>query len=131
MPTKVNYHIGKEFDSTGIVVTATASDENAIDVTKDCVYSGFDSSSPKQSEVTVNYGDFTCALTVTIMQPEKIDRISYYGTSYFVGDTTDVHVVRIIVVYSDGSEEVTSGFTVENKTLTELSLIHISEPTRH
>lgn len=126
MPTKVNYHIGKEFDSTGIVVTATASDENAIDVTKDCVYSGFDSSSPKQSEVTVNYGDFTCALTVTIMQPEKIDRISYYGTSYFVGDTTDVHVVRIIVVYSDGSEEVTSGFTVENKTLTKAGKISIN-----
>ena len=60
MPTKTNYHIGKEFDSTGIVVTATASDGNTIDVTKDCTYSGFDSSSPKQCEITVHYGSFTC-----------------------------------------------------------------------
>lgn len=126
MPTKVNYHIGKEFDSTGIVVTAATSDESAIDVTEDCTYSGFDSSSPKQCEITVRYGSFTCTFTVTIMQPEKINGISYSGTEYFVGDTTDVHVSRINVVYSDGSEQVTSGFTVENKTLTEAGTVTIN-----
>lgn len=77
MPTKVNYHIGKEFDSTGIVVTATASDGNTIDVTKDCTYSGFDSSSPKQCEIAVHYGSFTCTFAVTIMQPERISNISF------------------------------------------------------
>lgn len=71
MPTKVNYHIGKEFDSTGIVITATASDGNTIDVTKDCTYSKLDSSFPKQSEVTVYYRNLTCTFEVTIMQPEK------------------------------------------------------------
>lgn len=119
MPTKVNYHIGKEFDSTGIVVTATASDGNTIDVTKDCTYSGFDSSSPKQCEMIAHYGNFTCTFEVTIMQPEKINGVSYSGASYFVGDTTDIGVSYITVVYSDGSEQVTSGFTIENKTLTE------------
>lgn len=126
MPTKVNYHIGKEFDSTGIVVIATASDGNTIDVTKDCTYSGFDSSSPKQCGITVTYGDFTCAFEVTIMQPERIDGISNYGLSYFVGDTTDIRVNKITVVYSDGSEQVTSGFTVENKVLTEAGTITIN-----
>lgn len=126
MPTKVNYHIGKEFDSTGIVVTATTSDGNTIDVTKDCTYSGFDSSSPKQCEVTVHYGSFTCVFEVTIMQPERIDGVSYFKTSYFVGDTTDVYVSRITVVYSDGSEQVTSGFTIENKTLTEAGTVTIN-----
>lgn len=119
MPTKVNYHIGKEFDSTGIVVTAAASDGNTIDVTKDCTYSGFDSSSPKQCEMIAHYGNFTCTFEVTIMQPEKINGVSYSGASYFVGDTTDIGVSYITVVYSDGSEQVTSGFTIENKTLTE------------
>ena len=126
MPTKVNYHIGKEFDSTGIVVTATASDGIAIDVTKDCTYSGFDSNSPKQCEITVHYGSFTCAFEVTIMQPERINRMSYSGTEYFVGETTDVHVSRITVAYSDGSENVTSGYTVENKVLTEAGTIPIN-----
>ena len=126
MPSKVNYHIGKEFDSTGIVITATASDGNTIDVTKDSAYSGFDSSSPKQCEMTATYGDFTCTFTVTIMQPEKINGISYSGTEYFAGDITDVHVSKINVVYSDGSEQVTSGFVIENKTLTEAGTITIN-----
>lgn len=126
MPTKVNYHIGKEFDSTGIVVTATLSDGNTIDVTKYCTYSGFDSSSPKQCGITVTYGNFTCTFEVTIMQPEKIDRLRYFGTSYFVGDTTNVHVGEITVIYSDGSENVTSGYTVENKVLTEAGTIPIN-----
>lgn len=126
MPTKTNYHIGKEFDSTGIVVTATASDGSTIDVTKDCTYSGFDSSSPKQCEITATYGNFTCVFEVTIMQPERIDGISNYGLSYFVGDTTDIRVNKITVVYSDGSEQVTSGFTVENKVLTEAGTVTIN-----
>lgn len=126
MPTKINYHIGKDFDSTGIVVTATASDGNTIDVTKDCTYSGFDSSSPKQCEITAHYGSFTCTFEVTIMQPEKINGMSYSGASYFVGDTTDIGVSYITVVYSDGSEQVSSGFTVENKVLTETGTVTIN-----
>lgn len=126
MPSKVNYHIGKEFDSTGIVVTATISDGSAIGVTEDCTYSGFDSSSPKQCEMTATYGNFTCAFEVTIMQPERIDGISNYRLSYFVGDTTDIRVNKITVVYSDGSEQVTSGFTVENKVLTEAGTVTIN-----
>lgn len=126
MPTKVNYHIGKEFDSTGIVITATASDGNTIDVTKHCTYSKLDSSFPKQSEVTVYYRNLTCTFEVTIMQPEKIGRLSYAGTSYFVGDTTNVHVGEITVIYSDGSENVTSGYTVESKVLTEAGTISIN-----
>ena len=117
MPTKVNYRIGKEFDSTGIAVTATASDGNTIDVTKDCTYSGFDSSSPKQSEVTVHYGNFTCTFEVTIMQPQRISNISFLKEYYFVGDVTDLNINNITVEYSDGSETVKSGYTIENITV--------------
>lgn len=126
MPTKVNYHIGKEFDSTGIVVTATTSDGNAIDVTKDCTYSGFDSSSPKQCEMTAHYGNFTCVFEVTIMQPERISNIESTSGIYFVGDTTEVEVTAITVEYSDGSERIESGYVVENKVLTEAGTIPIS-----
>ena len=87
MPSKVNYHIGKEFDSTGIVVTATTSDGNTIDVTKDCTYSGFDSSSPKVNTITVNYNVLTTELNVTIMTPVSISYSRANGTTYFVVDT--------------------------------------------
>ena len=126
MPTKVNYHIGKEFDSTGIVVTATLSDGNTIDVTKDCTYSGFDSSSPKQCEITVTYGNFTCTFEVTIMQPERITNIESASGIYFVGDTTEVKVTGITVEYSDGSERIESGYVVENKVLSKSGTIPIS-----
>lgn len=126
MPAKVNYHIGKEFDSTGIVVTATASDGNVVDVTKDCTYSGFDSSSPKQCEITVHYGSFTCAFEVTIMQPESISDIVSYNNVYFVGDTTSLSVQSITVKYSDGPEVVESGYTVDNTLVTEAGQIPIN-----
>lgn len=126
MPSKVNYHIGKEFDSTGIVVTATTSDGNTIDVTKDCTYSGFDSSSPKQCEIAVHYGSFTCTFEVTIMQPERISNIESTSGIYFVGDTTGVKVTSITVEYSDGSERIESGYVVENKVLSESGTIPIS-----
>lgn len=126
MPTKTNYHIGKEFDSTGIVVTATASDGNTIDVTKDCTYSGFDSSSPKQCEITVHYGSFTCEFEVAIMQPESISDIVSYNNVYFVGDTTSLSVRSITVKYSDGSEIVKSGYTVDNTLVTEAGQIPIN-----
>lgn len=126
MPTKVNYHIGKEFNSTGIVVTATASDGNTIDVTKDCTYSGFDSSSPKQCEITVHYGSFTCEFEVAIMQPESISDIVSYNNVYFVGDTTSLSVRSITVKYSDGPEIVKSGYTVDNTLVTEAGQIPIN-----
>lgn len=126
MPTKINYHIGKEFDSTGIVVTATASDGNTTDVTKDCTYSGFDSSSPKQSEITVHYGSFTCTFEVTIMQPERISNVSFWKEYYFVGDVTNLNINSITVEYSDGSETLTSGYTIENITVTDAGTIPIN-----
>mgnify|MGYP000190722671 CR=1 FL=1 len=114
MPSKVNYHIGKEFDSTGIVVTATASDGNTIDVTKDCTYSGFDSSSPKVNTITVNYNVLTTELNVTIMTPVSISYSRANGTSYFVGDTSNVSLYYIQATYSDGITEknIEDGFTV-------------------
>lgn len=126
MPTKTNYHIGKGFDSTGIVVTAIASDGSTMDVTKDCTYSGFDSSSPKQCEITVAYNNFTCTFTVTIMQPERISNISFWKEYYFVGDATDLNINNITVEYSDGSETVTSGYTIENITVTDVGTVPIN-----
>lgn len=126
MPTKVNYHIGKEFDSTGIVVTATTSDGNTVTLNSNQLeYSGFDSSSPKTNTITVSYGTFTTTFDITIMQPERITGTSYSAGMYFIGDTTNASVSRITVAYSDGSEQVTSGYTINNTVATEAGLLPI------
>lgn len=126
MPSKVNYHIGKEFDSTGIVVTATTSDGNTVTLNSDQLeYSGFDSSSPKTNTITVSYGTLTTTFDVTIMQPERITGTSYSAGMYFIGDTTNASVSRITVAYSDGSEQVTSGYTINNTVATEAGLLPI------
>lgn len=115
MPTKVNYHIGKEFDSTGIVVTATASDGNTIDVTKDCTYSGFDSSSPKQCEITVHYGSFTCTFEVTIIRLTILE-VTHMPTKtkYFTGETFDSTGLIITAYYDNGTSEQVTDYTLSN-----------------
>ncbi len=115
MPTKVNYHIGKEFDSTGIVVTATASDGNTVTLNSDQLeYSGFDSSSPGPKTITASYNGMTSSFDITIMVPVSIQAQGYSGTAYFVGDASNVSVSYINVTYSDGITDtrVKNGFTV-------------------
>lgn len=115
MPSKVNYHIGKEFDSTGIVVTATASDGSTIDVTKDCTYSGFDSSSPKQCEITVHYGSFTCTFEVTIIRLTILE-VTHMPTKtkYFIGETFDSTGLIITAYYNNGTSEQVTDYTLSN-----------------
>lgn len=115
MPSKVNYHVGKEFDSTGIVVTATASDGNTIDVTKDCTYSGFDSSSPKQCEITVHYGSFTCTFEVTIIRLTILE-VTHMPTKtkYFTGETFDSTGLIITAYYDNGTSEQVTDYTLSN-----------------
>lgn len=115
MPSKVNYHIGKEFDPTGIVVTATLSDGNTIDVTKDCTYSGFDSSSPKQCEITVHYGSFTCTFEVTIIRLTILE-VTHMPTKtkYFTGETFDSTGLIITAYYDNGTSEQVTDYTLSN-----------------
>lgn len=127
MPSKVNYHIGKEFDSTGIVVTATASDGNTIDVTKDCTYSGFDSSSVGEKTITVTYKTHTTTFKVTVYDLSGIRITSFPSKVYYkIGETFDPTGLTVAEVRQDGTEkEITdydiSGFdssTAGSKTIT-------------
>ena len=72
-PTKTEYNVGDSLDTTGMVVTATYSDENTKDVTTGASLSGFDSSAAGEVTVTVSYteGDITktATFTVTIIEP--------------------------------------------------------------
>lgn len=55
-PTKTDYYVGDEFDSTGMVVIAKYSDESTKDVTGEVSIKGFDSSEIKLLQtITVSY----------------------------------------------------------------------------
>jgi hypothetical protein len=66
------YHVGDDFDSTGIVVTAYYDDESSKDVTSEASFSGFDSSAAGSVTVTVSYLDKTTSFDVTVKEYKKI-----------------------------------------------------------
>ena len=72
-PTKTQYNVGDELDTTGMVVTANYTDESTKDVTTEATLSGFDSSSAGEKTVTVTYTEDgvtkTATFTVTIVEP--------------------------------------------------------------
>src|SRR5690606_29876583 len=69
-PTKTEYLVGEELDLTGLVVTATYTDETTktVEVSKLTV-SGFDSGVAEENQVvTVTYEGKTATFTVTILE---------------------------------------------------------------
>lgn len=64
---KTEYHIGDEFDSAGIIVTATYSDETTKDVTAETEFSGFDSAALGEIVVTAAYLEQTAEINLAIV----------------------------------------------------------------
>ena len=115
MPSKTEYHINGEFEPSGILVSASASDGNTVTLKSDqLIYSGFDSSSPGIKTITASYNGMTSSFDITIMTPVSIQAQGYSGTAYFIGDTSNVSVSYINAKYSDGitDSHINSGYTV-------------------
>lgn len=115
MPSKTEYHINGEFKSSGISVSASASDGNTVTLNSNqLIYSGFDSSSPGIKTITVSYNGMISSFDITIMTPVSIQAQRYSGTAYFIGDTSNVSVSYINAKYSDGitDSHINSGYTV-------------------
>lgn len=64
-PVKTSYKTDEEFDSTGMVVTATYSDGSTEDVTAECTTDFDSSSAAKDKTITVSYTDTDCNVTKT------------------------------------------------------------------
>lgn len=64
-PKKLSYDIGETFDSDGMVIKATFSDDSTKDITAKCTLSGFDSSSSGKKIITVSYKYGTIKLSRT------------------------------------------------------------------
>ncbi|MBR6429924.1 MAG: leucine-rich repeat protein [Oscillospiraceae bacterium] len=68
---KTFYNLNQAFDASGIIVKAYATDGLELDVTASAVFSGFDSSTVGEKEITVSYTKdevtYTAAFTITVV----------------------------------------------------------------
>ena len=66
-PTKTNYYVGDELDTSGLILAAIYSGGSIETVTSGFTISGFDSSVAGSQQVTVSYGDKTTSFNVTVI----------------------------------------------------------------
>lgn len=69
LPSKTTYQVGDTLDTTGIVVTATYSDESTVDVTSSCSYSPTTLSTAGNQTITVTYENESTTFNVTVNNP--------------------------------------------------------------
>lgn len=146
-PSKVSYAVGETFDPTGMVVTATYSDESTKAVT-DYTYDKTAALTIDDTKVTVTYKGKTATVTISVAYPdlEGLDLMfnSSNGKHTVTGDANSAVVAWDKVVsneYSFVSAKVHSGdvlnkesisITAENKNSTPLVLrIDIHSNTKH
>jgi transcription elongation GreA/GreB family factor len=69
-PTKVQYNLNEAFDGTGMVVTATYSD-NSTEAVTGYTTSGFSSDTAGNKTITITYEGKTATFTVDVIDPSK------------------------------------------------------------
>ena len=109
-PDKTIYAVDEGIDLGGLVVTASYDDGSAETIPNGVItVTGFNSTAPVTDQVvTVYYGGFTAAFTVTIKNI-SLTGITITGgptkTSYFVGEALDLDGLVVTASYNDGSTQ--------------------------
>ncbi|MBQ6921255.1 MAG: S8 family serine peptidase [Bacilli bacterium] len=126
-PTKTSYEAGDNFDPTGLVITATYSDNSTRDIAYADASSGFEFSpntstelSTSNTSVTIYYGNKSCSQAITVSLAKTLTSITIgsYTTSFVEGDTFS-YGGTVTAHFSDSSStDVTSSahFTGYNMT---------------
>jgi len=126
-PTKTSYEVGDSFDPTGLVITATYSDNSTRDIAYADASSGFEFSpntstelSTSNTSVTIYYGNKSCSQAITVSPAKTLTSITIgsYTTSFVEGDTFS-YGGTVTAHFSDSSStDVTSSahFTGYNMT---------------
>ena len=127
LPTKTTYNINETFDPTGLVITATYTDNStAVIPSTDYTLSTPDMSTSGVKTITVTYteGDITATTTFNITVTAALTGIEItnypYTTVYAIGDTVDLTGLEVSAIYSDSSTEIlsSSDYTVSTPDMT-------------
>ena len=106
-PTKTDYYVGDEFDSTGMVVIAKYSDESTKDVTGEVSIKGFDSSEKHEIQtITISYTEngYTRTDIFFISVNEKPKEVKYeitYKNVYTWTNSIGTPWAQIIVEFKN------------------------------
>lgn len=126
-PTKTSYEAGDSFDPTGLVITATYSDNSTRDIAYADTSSGFEFSpntstelSTSNTSVTIYYGNKSCSQAITVSPAKTLTSITIgsYTTSFVEGDTFSYGGIVTAHFSDSSSTDVTSSahFTGYNMT---------------
>ena len=112
-PTTREYEVGETVDMTGLVVTATYSDNSTANVTSSVTYTQAlteITASAGTKEITVTYGEKAAPEKITLTVTEATKTLSSIAittlptkTEYTVGETVDMTGLVVTATYSDNS----------------------------
>ena len=119
-PTKADYYVGENLNTTGLQLQLTYSDNSTELVTTGFTTEGFDSATAGTKTITVIYEGETATFNVTVSErPQTLSEVSVYTnptkTSYYIGENLNTTGLQLKLTYSDNSiGYVTTGFTTSN-----------------
>lgn len=111
-PTKLKYKKDEVFDSSGLTVKATYSDGTSKEVS-DYTLSSPDMSSAGNKTVTIAYDGQTATFDILVIDISKIEVTTMpTKTEYLVNSSLDTAGLVISTVYTDGSKEAITGYSL-------------------
>lgn len=131
-PTKTTYEYGDYFDATGMVVTATNSDNTTANITDGCTLSPA-VTEPLQisdTKITISFNEFSTSQAITVTPkatptPEGLEITTQpTKTTYTEGEYFDPTGMVVTLVLFDGAEytrETTTDYVLDPDTTTPLT----------
>ena len=120
-PTKTNYYEGETFDPAGMVVKKVMSDGTEVSIT-DYQIDKTGALTLGDTQITVTYQGFTATVSITVSEKtaKELQVLSYPDkTEYAPGETFDATGMEVKVLYTDGSREPVTDYTVDKTVLSE------------
>lgn len=115
-PSKTDYYEGEDFDSTGMVITATY-DNGAKKVVNDYTIKNGENLQISQNSVTVEYANCSVSQSITISEnPIKTLEITTppSKTQYIEGENFDSTGMVITAIYKDGNSSIVKDYKIIN-----------------
>lgn len=119
-PNKTTYNAGETLDMTGVVVTATYSDNSTVDITSECTFTPSEGTAIYENieQITVTWiwkntitYTTTQAITVTRVLSSIAVTTNPTKTSYYKGDTLNLAGMVVTATYNSGATEAVTGYT--------------------
>ena len=122
-PYKLNYYVGDEVDTTGLVLNAECESGEIMRISDGYVISPEVLTDAGTQIISVTYGDATTSYLVNVYEPEQ-DGLSVHTmpnkTEYFEGETLDLSGLELAVHQNNNTETIiTEGYDCVTATLLE------------